>query len=54
MKRIIRIKNPDCSNLKGMFENYSGLWRTLRVKAILKERRGVTISIGNRLYKLEA
>tara|TARA_R100001132_G_C3269051_1_gene91357 strand:+ start:1850 stop:2020 length:171 start_codon:yes stop_codon:yes gene_type:complete len=53
-RRIIKINNPDCKDPDTMLQDYSGLWRILKVKAALKQQYGFMIKMGNTLYKLEA
>ena len=52
-RRIIKIKNPDCINLKDMQQNYAGLWRTLQMN-VAKTRHGFLAMTKTHTYKLEA
>ena len=51
--RVIKIKNSDCKEPSIMLQNYTGLWRTLRVKAALNNPYGIIVKMGNTSYKLE-
>lgn len=53
-RKATKIKNPDCKDPTMMLQNYDGLWRTLKVKAALKQQYGFMLKMGNALYKLEA
>ena len=52
-RKVIRIRNPDCSNISAMQQNYSGLWRTLGLQ-VTRTKRGFVVKNNIRTYEIGA
>ena len=51
-KKIIRVRHPDCDNTSTMQQNYSGLWRTLGLQAMVT-KKGFVVYDNTHIYRLE-
>ena len=51
-RKVIRIRNPDCKNLREMQQNYSGLWRALGL-SVTRNKRGFQAMTKTHTYQLE-
>jgi hypothetical protein len=52
--RYIRVKDLSCNNADDIYNNYSGLWRYLKVDRVQRrDNRGYMLWTQKHVYKLE-